>query len=172
MFRCTGGRGTKKAQATAFIQLYMSTSCELGPVPSVDGTSLYFLPFASITRFYEEYNMRFVARPFPSLPFPPSLSSPCSHTTRCQVHYKDLYGWDFDLACGRDCFKAVFESFEGLKLMRDKGSLPTCELCNNSANMLQKLSHSKHSALSRKIVVEHQRAHLKQQEIERGEFVG
>jgi len=75
------------------------------------------------------------------------------------------------LACKCECFQAAFDAIEGLRLMRDKGSLPTCELCNNSANMLEKLSHRKHSSLARKIVVHHQRAHLKQQEAERGEFV-
>lgn len=66
-FYCTGGKSrvSKKSQATAFILQYMQSSCELGPVPSVDGTPLYFLPYANVTRFYEEYNMRFVL----SLPF-------------------------------------------------------------------------------------------------------
>ena len=149
----------------------MNTSCELGPVPSADGTSLYFLPFADINRFYDEYKMR-LANPFSSLLFP-YLSSPSFSflTCRCQDQYYELYGWNSALACGPDCFYEAFDSIDGLRLMRDKGSLPTCELCNNSANMLAKLSHQRHSALSRKIVVEHQRAHLKQQETERGKFV-
>lgn len=148
----------------------MATSCELGPVPSVNGTSLYYLPFPNITRFYEEYNMRYIIFS-PSLPhyFFPFLT-PCSHTVRCQEQYKELYHWDHNLACGSDCFLAAFKAIDGLKLMRDKGSLPTCELCNNSANMLVTLSHKSYSMLSRKIVVQHQRAHLKQQETERGEF--
>ena len=58
----------------------MSTCCELGPIPSADGTDLYFLPFANVQRFYEEYNMRsIVFLPLlPSLlPFPHPLLPHC-----------------------------------------------------------------------------------------------
>ena len=50
------------------------------------------------------------------------------------------------------------------------GSLPTCEICNNAADLLKSSSKKKYSKQRRAIIVSYQRSHLKAQQAERDDF--
>ena len=78
------------------------------------GKNIYVAPFVDITAFFEEY---------------------------CSFH--SLRHTPVEIVAGDSTFRRVFsecENHDGIRLLRAKGTLNTCEICNNASDMLRNSS--------------------------------
>ncbi len=74
------------------------------------------------------------------------------------------------VVCEQRVRTTILLNSDNVNLSMFTGSLPTCEMCNNAADLLKSSSKKKYPKQRRAIIVSFQRSHLKAQQAERDDF--